>query len=244
MNNNMRKRFFCGLDKHFRIGQSVLLLFLCFMNNSESCAQSVNVKADSILFEELMDTCGCEQLTSMRPKDYSQFIMPLLILFIILTVFVVVKSQKYNHNIFDENGKWKKGASKQLKKPTIILAITFIGVGIIMYFSLQPTGIETTEEGIEIAGMYGDSYAWSEMEQVTLLEELPKVAMRTNGSAIGSKLKGHFKFENGEKAKLFVDKSIPPFISFVSQGNTIIFNLETEQETLELYEQLRNKTTK
>ena len=92
--------------------------------------------------------------------------------------------------------------------------------------------------------MYGDSYAWSEMEQVTLLEELPKVAMRTNGSAIGSKLKGHFKFENGEKAKLFVDKSIPPFISFVSQGNTIIFNLETEQETLELYEQLRNKTTK
>lgn len=70
MNNNMRKRFFCGLDKHFRIGQSVLLLFLCFMNNSESCAQSVNVKADSILFEELMDTCGCEQLTSMRPKDY------------------------------------------------------------------------------------------------------------------------------------------------------------------------------
>ena len=84
--------------------------------------------------------------------DYSQFIMPLLILFIILTVFVVVKSQKYNHNIFDENGKWKKGASKQLKKPTIILAITFIGVAIIMYFSLQPTGIETTEEGIEIAG--------------------------------------------------------------------------------------------
>lgn len=169
---------------------------------------------------------------------YSNVILPLLSLIVVFTVIVVVKAQKFDHNIVDDNGKWKKGASKNFKRRGIILAITFIVVAVILYFSIQPTGVTVTDSEIEIAGMYGDTYEFTSMEQVTLLEELPAIALRTNGSAVGSNLKGHFKFENGDKAKLFVDKSNPPFIQFVDEGKTVIFNLSTEVETRALYEKL------
>lgn len=173
--------------------------------------------------------------------DYPQLIMPLIFILIISTVFLIVKTQKYNHNLFDEDGKWKQGASKQLKKPAIILSITLVAVAVIFYFANTPVKIEAFDEGLEIGGMYGDTYMWNQMEQVTLLEQIPEIAMRTNGSAVGSMLQGHFKFENGEKAKLFVDKSKPPFIQFSYEGKTIIFNLQSEQQTQDMYNIIEEK---
>ena len=174
--------------------------------------------------------------------DYTNLIMPLIVLIVVFTVIVIVKSQKYNHNLVDENGKWKKGASKNFKRPAIILVITLVGVAILFYFALQPTEVTLTDDAIEIAGMYGDTYEFANMEQLTLLDELPEIAMRTNGSAVGSKLEGHFKFKNGDKAKLFVDTSIPPFIQFYDEGKMVIFNLPTEAETRALYEFLSANT--
>ncbi|MER2129114.1 DUF3784 domain-containing protein [Solibacillus sp.] len=174
--------------------------------------------------------------------EYANLILPLVALIVVFTVIVVVKAQKYNHNLVDENGKWKKGASKNFKRPAIISIITLIGVALIFYFALQPTEVNLTDDAIEIAGMYGDTYEFAKMKQLTLLEELPEIAMRTNGSAVGSKLEGYFKFENGEKAKLFVDKKFPPFIQFTNEGKTVIFNLSTEAETRALYEKLSNQT--
>lgn len=174
--------------------------------------------------------------------EYTNLMLPLVALIVVFTVIVVVKAQKYNHNLIDENGKWKKGASKNFKRPVIISAITLIGVAVIFYFALQPTEVTLTDGAIEIAGMYGDMYEFTNMEQLTLLDELPAIAMRTNGSAVGSKLEGHFKLENGEKVKLFVDKKIPSFIQFVYEGKRIIFNLPTEAETRALYEKIRTNT--
>ncbi|MEK4700710.1 DUF3784 domain-containing protein [Solibacillus sp. FSL R7-0668] len=170
--------------------------------------------------------------------EYSNLILPLLSLILVFTIIVVVKAQKFDHNLFDDNGKWKPGASKNLKRQGMIIVITLIIVAVILYFSLQPTGVAVTENEVEIAGMYGDTYEFASMEQVTLLEALPEIALRTNGSAVGSKLKGHFKFENGDKAKLFVDTKNPPFIQFIDEGKTVIFNLQTEAETRALYEKL------
>lgn len=173
--------------------------------------------------------------------EYENLMLPLVVLIVVFTVIVVVKAQKYNHNLVDENGKWKKGASKNFKRPVIISAITLVGVAIVIYFAIQPTEVTLTDDAIEIAGMYGDTYEFANMEQLTLIDALPAIAMRTNGSAVGSKLEGHFKFKNGDKAKLFVDKSVPPFIQFIYEGKIVIFNLSTEQETRALYAKLSNQ---
>lgn len=167
--------------------------------------------------------------------------VPIMIVFALATVLFIVKAQKFNGNLVDENGKWRKGASKQLKTPMIITSITIIGVAILLYFSTQQSGIVANDNALEIGGMYGDVYEWAEIEQLTLLEELPEISLRTNGSAVGSHLKGHFKFKNGEKAKLFVDKSVPPFISFVVNDKKVIFNVDTTEETMAFYKKMKEK---
>ncbi len=59
-----------------------------------------------------------------------------------------------------------------------------------MFFSSQSTKVTFLEEGIEIHGIYGDVYTWESIKAVELMEELPTIEMRTNGSALGSNLKG------------------------------------------------------
>lgn len=174
-------------------------------------------------------------------QNLDQFAMPFILLLVLSTLFIVIKSQKYNGNLYDESGKLRKGASKKAKIPLTITIVTLIGVSILLYFSLQPTNITLTDNTLKINGMYGETVAFESIEQVTLLNQLPEISMRTNGSAIGSRLKGHFKFKDGKKAKLFVDSSMPPFISFVSNDLRIIFNLDTKEETENLFEQLQSK---
>ncbi|WP_332645350.1 DUF3784 domain-containing protein [Lysinibacillus sp. 54212] len=174
-------------------------------------------------------------------QEQTAYFIPIFILLFVSAIYVVIKSQKYNGNLFDEHGKLRKGAGKKFKIPLIISAVAFVGGGILIYFSMQPTKVELKADALEISGMYGDTYEWGEIERLALMEELPKISIRTNGSAIGSSLKGHFKFNNGDKVKLFIDKSSPPFISFVSNGQHVIFNLEEADKTEEMYEQMQER---
>ncbi|MEC1180443.1 DUF3784 domain-containing protein [Metasolibacillus meyeri] len=170
---------------------------------------------------------------------YYRLMTPLVILLIVSAIVLVIKSQKYNHNIVDEHGKLKKGAGKQMKKPAIIIVVTLIGVSILMYFSLQQTSVIATEQQLEVKGVYGGEYGWKNIQQLELIEELPAISVRTNGSAVGTKLKGNFKLENGDKVKLFVDKSEPPFIRFVTDDQIVIFNLASSEETKAMYETMQ-----
>jgi len=60
------------------------------------------------------------------------------------------------------------------------------------------------EEGLQIHGMYGEVFEWDSIEDVILMEELPAIVMRTNGSALGSNLKGYFRTKEFGSVKLFV----------------------------------------
>ena len=161
--------------------------------------------------------------------------------FIISTVYLLVKAQKYDHNLFHENGKLKKSAKKELIIPIVISGVVLLGVGILMIFSMQPTKISTLEEGLEIHGMYGETYAWEDIEKVELLEKLPNIEMRTNGSGVGSHLKGYFRTTEYGKVKLFVNAKTPPFVYFIADGEKVIFNLENTAKTQEAFEEIEKR---
>lgn len=161
--------------------------------------------------------------------------------FLISTVYFLVKAQKYDHNLYDENGKFKKSAKKELIIPIVISGVVLIGVGILMVFSFQPTRLTYLEEGLEIHGMYGDTYAWEDMEKVELLRTLPHIEMRTNGSAVGSRLKGYFRTSEYGKVKLFVNANTPPFVYFIADGEKVIFNLESAAKTQEAFQEIEKR---
>lgn len=166
---------------------------------------------------------------------------PFWVLFVVSTGLLLVKAQKYDGNLFDEQGKWRKGAWRQLIVPGVIIGAVVIGVGILIYFALQPLEVNVRDNALEITGSYGDVYTWDSMQQLQLLEELPTIEYRSNGSAVGSHLKGYFKTKEHGTVKLFVDTEAPPFILFESDGEIIIVNLSTKTDTLSLYTNMEKR---
>jgi len=161
--------------------------------------------------------------------------------FLLSTIYLLVKAQKYDHNLFDEDGKIKKSAKTEMGITLAIISVVLVGVGILMVFSLQPTKLTYREKGLEIHGMYGGTYAWEDIEKVELIEDLPNIEMRTNGSGMGSHLKGYFRTTEYGKVKLFVNAKTPPFVYFTIKGNKVIFNLDDSVKTEEAYTEIEKR---
>lgn len=168
-------------------------------------------------------------------------LIPIIVVFGLSTLYVMVKSQKYDGNLFDEEGRLRPGAKKKLAIPAGIMVVSFILVAVLLFFSSRPIEVNLIDEGLQIHGMYGDVYAWDSMESVQLTEELPTIELRTNGSAVGSHLKGHFRTKELGSVKLFVDADKPPFIYLEAEGRVTIFNLETEEETREVFKEIQKR---
>jgi hypothetical protein len=166
---------------------------------------------------------------------------PVIIIFIVLTIYLLIKAQKFDGNIFDEAGKMRKGAGKQFIIPLSITAIALILVAVLLTSSYKDTEVSFSDEGIEIHGMYGEIYSWEDIETVKLMDELPTIELRTNGSALGSKLKGHFRTTEHGTVKLFVDKSIPPFIYLETVNGITIFNMGNANDTESVYNTILNE---
>ena len=157
-------------------------------------------------------------------------------LMIVIPFYFVFKGQKYY------NDSSASGTNKKTKKISLIITVvTLVFVAIILYFSMQPTKYKVSDSELSISGMYGGDYTWDSIESIQMLEELPAIGARTNGSAVGSKLKGNFKFKDGDSVVLFVDKSVPPFIRLEVDGKVIIFNDTTEQNTKALFEAIQKQ---
>ncbi|KAF0092522.1 MAG: hypothetical protein FD141_706 [Fusobacteria bacterium] len=163
---------------------------------------------------------------------------PAIVIFVISTVFLLIKAQRYDGNIYDKDGKLRKGAGKEFIIPAVIGVVTLVFIGVLVFFSSQSTKVTVLEEGLEIHGMYGDVYTWESIRSVELILELPTIEIRTNGSALGSNLKGHFRTTELGSVKLFVDTKKPPFIFLETDEGAIIFNLKNEEETQEIFKMI------
>jgi hypothetical protein len=149
-----------------------------------------------------------------------------LIFMAISTAYLIKYLRRFDHN----------EKSARSAKYSSFVTIAVIGVvAIMMLISSRPVGAVIGEEGLTIKGMYGDTYSWSEMENLQLLDQMPEVGMRTNGAAIGNRLTGHFNLKDSGSAKLFVDISKPPFLYFESNGKSIIWNGKDSIETQTIY---------
>lgn len=165
-------------------------------------------------------------------------IIPVFAIFLILTVYVLVKAQKYDGNIFDEYGKLRKGAGKQFVRPVSITAVILVGVLVILILSSQQTKVTIAEDGLQIHGMYGEKYTWDSIESIELMDELPTILLRMNGSEFGSNLKGYFKTREMGTVKLFVNTQYPPFICLKTSTGISIFNLNSADETQRIFTEL------
>ena len=121
------------------------------------------------------------------------------------------------------------------------MGLTAVLIIAIFSFGNQAPKIQVGEEEISISGMYGRHIPTSEVVSVELVEEMPPVQMRVNGSSTGKYNKGHFRLSNGENCLLFI-RNRAPYIELRTTDNLYYFNGDSEEETLELLSTIKEKT--
>ena len=104
-----------------------------------------------------------------------------LVFFGITTLVLLVRAQRYDGNIFDEDGNLRPGAGRQLALAGGVIGALVIGIIALLFLSSRPVEITATEEGVEISGLYGTTLEWESITEARLLEALPTIEMRTNG---------------------------------------------------------------
>ena len=173
----------------------------------------------------------------------SVWVLTAIALVMIIPMFIAMK--KYNGFGRDRSGVLPRDSKsgKSAMWALILTALSVAFVIVLLLLSNKSPKIEVTEESISISGMYGCDIPVSEIVSVELLEKLPPVAMRTNGSSTGSYHKGHFRLKNGENCLMFI-RNQAPYIELRTKDHLYYFNGESEQETLDILSKINENTTK
>ena len=164
--------------------------------------------------------------------------LPAMGFLVITLILMLIRAQKYDGNLYEEDGRWKKSSKVQMALVLGGISLVVLFVGGMLYTSMQPVTAVMEGDQLTIRGMYGASYAYEDITEVKLLDTLPTITMRTNGSAVESHLRGYFNTRELGKIKLFVDTKLPPFIQFTRGNTTVIFNLKDAKTTTAFYESL------
>lgn len=158
------------------------------------------------------------------------FILSLASLFLI-TPYMLIKAQKYDKNNLTESGKIKTSIKAIIG--LLILVLLIVG-SMIIYGSLD-NEVSLNANSIEIKGKYGATINFSEIERISLIDELPPVNKKVNGFKLGDILKGYFDLETLGEGILFIQRGQPPYIYIELKDSYIIINSEDPNVTQELY---------
>ena len=134
-------------------------------------------------------------------------------------------------------GEVSAGITKSIKWIIIILVVTIIGVGVLFYQGEREPTVNIFDDNIQIRAMYGLSVDFSEISNVSLLEQSMReigVGRRTNGYSTGNTLKGHFT-----SGLLFVQANESPTIRIErNSGSNIYISFRDGEQTEMLYNEL------
>jgi len=136
----------------------------------------------------------------------------------------------------DKSGKLVKSA-KAARIAWGFAWVVIVLAAVSLALSFRPTKISVEEEHIKISGMYGREIPIADIVSVELLDEMPAIRQRVNGSDTGRRLKGNFLLKNGEKCMIFIRKQAP-YIELRTSDKLYYFNVDSQEETSQLYQEI------
>jgi len=136
----------------------------------------------------------------------------------------------------------KASAKIMVGSVVAFLVIVSIGISILLFKSSQQAEYNIRDGQLDILGMYGQEIEINNIKNLKMLDTIPEIIFKTNGSALGNKYKGYFNLEGIKNATLYIDASKPPFVYIEkSSGAVVILNCKDAEETRKLFEQLNEK---
>ncbi len=176
---------------------------------------------------------------AMTLAGISWVIEAAFILFFLVIWIMIVYVQRFDGNLFDDNGRPK--AQYYISTITIsILMFAVIAVGATMYTAtIRSPRITMSDDTMVIRGMYGTKIQKSDISELMLLQEPVSFTAKTNGSAVFDSYKGNFTSEQYGPVLVYAKKSSQPWLFIQrSKGKPVLISLKTSEETKELYLQM------
>ncbi|WP_396637411.1 hypothetical protein [Maribacter sp. R77961] len=122
----------------------------------------------------------------------------------------------------------------------MVIAIGTIGLG----FSENKLILE--DGHLEITGQYGEEIPVSDIQLIELTEKRPSLRRRINGFSFGSRKKGLFRTNGGEKIKAIINSNARPWILITKKSGDKIYFSSNGKSNQAIYQQLKktlpNKT--
>jgi len=135
-----------------------------------------------------------------------------------------------------------KNSSKVVMAIIVVLLLALFGfIGSMIFKEIQPISISLEQDRLTIAGSYGQSVPFADIQEIQLVETLPEIQRRTNGSATGYVLRGHFLMSEVGPVMLYLDREKPPFIYIETVNQKIYLSSATPELTRELFDTLQAK---
>lgn len=151
----------------------------------------------------------------------------------------ILVPSKLNIGNMEINRGNKAGKAIYLISTILIIAL----VGSVGYF-LSPAkySYEFTGDRMEVsAKIYSDKIDLSDVENLELLDEFPKVEMiRTNGAAIESQGYGDFEMKGIGPVRLYIYRNVDKVIHMKTKNKNFYFNMEDDEKTIELYNKIKS----
>ena len=117
----------------------------------------------------------------------------------------------------------------------IIILFALFFTGILIISGNHETAVITTSTNLRIKGMYGLTINYSDIIQLDTISKLPGIRLRTNGYAFAKNLKGNFRLQDKENAKLFIKAGTPPYILIRTKDLNIYLNTKNPKKTADLF---------
>lgn len=133
---------------------------------------------------------------------------------------------------------------KRMRWITGLLTVSIIGF--IVWIALEgfnDNSFVVTEESFEVIGSYEVTWDTDTIQDVELLDELPDIRIKTNGTNLGGLLKGKFRLEEPYgSGRLYIEDTYKTTKVLYVQtiDDFMMISRNTDAETIELYEELQD----
>ena len=195
-------------------------------------------------------------MTKVIDEMVSVYVMLALVLAMMIPLFIAMwryngfgrRRGNQDGVAFAENKEKTKLSEKRKTKivlwSVVILPMLCMGLflALILWGNKGPK-YEVSSESIKVkGGGYHATIPVADISSDSVWEHWPGIAMRTNGMSTNKVNMGHFRLKNGENCMMFIHEDGGPLLELrTADGGLYYLNCATEEETLEMIEQVKKE---
>ncbi len=186
-------------------------------------------------------------MTKVIGEMKSVYVLIALVVTMMVPLFIAMR--RYNgfgrdkeNRLSNDVKQWEKKKNKiTIWSVVIITLLSLALIPILFFWGNKGPKYDISSECIKVkGGGYHATIPVADIISDSVWEQWPGIAVRTNGMSTNKANLGHFRLKNGENCMLFIHEEGGPLLELRTvDGKLYYLNCATEEETLEMIEQVK-----